>query len=112
MNRREKILLITITVSTLVLIIVTILNQSINTRITYYETREGLINRLINESCEEEYRELLNISKKYYVIGLICLIICLSSIGLYISEEKNKSRDSVSSIYHQFYEYLKQLYLS
>lgn len=113
MNKRKKTLIATIISSTIFLVVVIILNQSINSRIKYYETREGYLIRLINDSCEREYRELINISRKYYIVGLICLLITLGSIGLYISEEKNnESRNSAPSTYHQFYEYSKQLSLS
>ncbi|MEM4533061.1 MAG: hypothetical protein QXU89_05325 [Desulfurococcaceae archaeon] len=90
MNKKK--ILATIVSTTVILLTITFLNQSIIYKIKYYETREGVLIRLMNNTCEEEYRKLVNTSTKYYLIGLICLIIILGCTGLYIDENKGDDR--------------------
>ncbi|MET1159698.1 MAG: hypothetical protein ABWW65_01945, partial [Thermoprotei archaeon] len=52
--------------SLIISLVLLIANMINNTKIAYYESPRGIIDRALNESKEEEYRVLKTTSKLYY----------------------------------------------
>ncbi|RLG88937.1 MAG: hypothetical protein DRO16_04635 [Thermoprotei archaeon] len=86
-NEYKTLITAILVVGLLITILSTIHNWRILPKIKYYESTAGIIKRALNNSAEEEYESLLSYSNKLVLLGLLGLIIILSSIGLLINKD-------------------------
>ncbi len=86
-NEYKPLITAILVIGLLITILSTIYNWRILPRIKYYESTAGIIERALNDSAEEEYESLLSCSNRLVLLGLLGLIIILSSIGLLINKD-------------------------
>ena len=90
-NQYREALLLTITITSLMISIATLMiNMMLSSKIAYYETPQGIIERAYNESKEREYNRLRNTTTLYYVIGLSSLTISIGGFGAYLYERREE----------------------
>ncbi|OYT41108.1 MAG: hypothetical protein B6U89_00315 [Desulfurococcales archaeon ex4484_58] len=82
-------LLIIIGLSLFIALVSLIINISYSSKITYYESPRGLIERAYNESYEKEYWNLKNLTTTTYYTGLAGIIICIGGLGVYMNRRRN-----------------------
>lgn len=86
-NEYKTLITAILVVGLLITILSTIHNWRILPKIKYYESTAGIIERALNNSAEKEYESLLSYSNKLVLLGLLGLIIILSSIGLLTNKD-------------------------
>ncbi len=86
-NEYKPLITAILVIGLLITILSTIHNWRILPKIKYYESTAGIIERALNDSAEEEYESLLSCSNRLVLLGLLGLIIILSSIGLLINKD-------------------------
>lgn len=90
---RKNLLILVSILSLLSSTILFVLNIESGAKIAYYESPEGVLERVLNHSAEAEYNATLRIHNLRLLIGIFFLAITLGSLGLYISEVRGEGEE-------------------
>ncbi len=80
----KTLLLVLITGSLLGSLYMMILNRGSMTKILYYESPQGVLERALNDSAEKDYRDTVENHNTRFLIGLSLLLVAMASLGSYI----------------------------
>jgi hypothetical protein len=75
--------------------IIVFVNMFLNKYIAYYESPEGFLARINNDSAEKEYREIVRTRNTLIIIGSASLIASIAGFGVYVTRyiKKDKAED-------------------
>jgi hypothetical protein len=65
--------------------IIVFIDMFLNKYIAYYESPEGLLMRINNDSAEKEYREMVKTRNTLTIIGSASLIASIAGFGVYVT---------------------------
>ncbi len=88
----REILLFGIIIAIVISSIIVLINTVLNKYIAYYESPEGFLARINNDSAEKEYREMVKTRNTLTIIGSASLIASIAGFGVYITRYVRKDK--------------------